>query len=153
ARAAYTFPACGQPLDRELELFGVARDGAGRPRRARGSSLRARSRDDASPSLRRYADTSRAGLPARGGPMKARSWIRVALGAALACGLVLGSAVSAKDETVLRVGAAASLREVAEKMGTRFGEIAPGTRVELSFGASSELAAQLRAGAPMDVLM
>lgn len=72
---------------------------------------------------------------------------------ALACALGVASAASAKDEVVLRVGAAASLREVAEKMGTRFGELVPGTRVELGFGASSELAAQLRAGAPMDVLL
>ncbi|HVN39659.1 MAG TPA: molybdate ABC transporter substrate-binding protein [Myxococcota bacterium] len=84
--------------------------------------------------------------------MRSKSRLLGWLGVAV-CGLALASAVSAKDETVLHVGAAASLREVAEKMGTRFGEIAPGTRVELSFGASSELAAQLRAGASMDVLM
>ena len=79
---------------------------------------------------------------------RVRAWL-----VALACALGFASAAPAKDEVVLRVGAAASLREVAEKMGMRFGELVPGTRVELAFGASSELAAQLRAGAPMDVLM
>jgi molybdate transport system substrate-binding protein len=66
---------------------------------------------------------------------------------------LFSSAATAADEVVLRVGAAASLREAAEKIGTRFGELSPDTRVELTFGASSELAAQLRAGAPLDVLM
>ena len=62
-------------------------------------------------------------------------------------------AEAVREPSVLRVAAAASLREVAESLGRRFGEIAPATRLEFVFGASSELAAQLRAGSPMDLLM
>jgi molybdate transport system substrate-binding protein len=84
--------------------------------------------------------------------MRRRSRGRIRWGVALACALMFGSAAPAKDEAVLRVGAATSLREAAEKIGKRFTETS-GTRVELTFGASSELAAQLRAGAPIDLLM
>lgn len=59
----------------------------------------------------------------------------------------------APGDAPLRVGAAASLREAAEQIAARFGEASRGAKVELSFGASSELAAQLRAGAPLDVLL
>jgi molybdate transport system substrate-binding protein len=62
-------------------------------------------------------------------------------------------AAAAEEPSVLRVGAAASLREAAQEIAARFGAAEPATRVELSFGASSELAAQLRAGAPLDVLL
>jgi len=62
-------------------------------------------------------------------------------------------AAAAQEAIVLRVGAAASLRESAEEIGARFGVVDAATRVELTFGASSELAAQLRAGAPLDVLL
>ena len=47
----------------------------------------------------------------------------------------------------------ASLREVAEQIGTKYSQSHADTPVELTFGASTELASQLRAGAPMDVLM
>lgn len=54
----------------------------------------------------------------------------------------------------LRVAAAASLREAMEEISTGFAAGVERTGlVELTFGASSELAAQLRAGAPMDVLL
>ena len=62
-------------------------------------------------------------------------------------------ACSPHEQPPLRVAAAASLREVAEAIGARFSEAHPGRKAELSFGASSELAAQLRAGAPIDVLL
>lgn len=62
-------------------------------------------------------------------------------------------AAAAQEPIVLRVGAAASLRESVEEIGARFGVVEASTRVELTFGASSELAAQLRAGAPIDVLL
>ncbi|HEX5068016.1 MAG TPA: molybdate ABC transporter substrate-binding protein [Myxococcota bacterium] len=62
-------------------------------------------------------------------------------------------AQAAQAPSVLRVAAAASLREAAQEIGARFGAAEPAIRVELSFGASSELAAQLRAGAPVDVLL
>ncbi|HXK21210.1 MAG TPA: molybdate ABC transporter substrate-binding protein, partial [Myxococcota bacterium] len=57
------------------------------------------------------------------------------------------------EEGPLRVGAAASLREPVEQMAARFAAANPGVKVEPVFGASSELAAQLRAGAPFDVLL
>jgi molybdate transport system substrate-binding protein len=62
-------------------------------------------------------------------------------------------AAAAQERIVLRVAAAASLRESAEEIGARFGVVDAATRVELTFGASSELAAQLSAGAPIDVLL
>jgi molybdate transport system substrate-binding protein len=62
-------------------------------------------------------------------------------------------AAAKQEPAALRVGAAASLREVAEEIGKHFGERRSGARVEFAFGASNELAAQLRAGAPLDLLM
>lgn len=53
----------------------------------------------------------------------------------------------------LRVGAAASLREAAEQIAARYRDANMDAQLELSFGASSELAAQLRAGAPLDLLL
>jgi molybdate transport system substrate-binding protein len=71
-------------------------------------------------------------------------------GLALAAGL---AGCAREQQGPLRVGAAASLREVVEQIGARFAEANPGVRVEPVFGASNELAAQLRAGAPLDVLL
>jgi molybdate transport system substrate-binding protein len=70
--------------------------------------------------------------------------------------LVVGAcAMACSRETggPLRVAAAASLREPVSLLATRFADARPGLRVETSFGASSELAAQLRAGAPVDVVL
>lgn len=53
----------------------------------------------------------------------------------------------------LRVGAAASLRESVQQIAARWAETSPGAKIEPVFGASSEFAAQLRAGAPIDVLL
>jgi molybdate transport system substrate-binding protein len=53
----------------------------------------------------------------------------------------------------LLVAAAVSLREPLETVARRFESEHPGTRVQLAFGASSALAAQARAGAPLDVFV
>ena len=53
----------------------------------------------------------------------------------------------------LRVAAAASLTEVVEALARAFEVEREGARVELSFGASSDLARQIRDGAPADVFI
>ena len=53
----------------------------------------------------------------------------------------------------LLVAAAVSLREPLETIARRFEAEHPGARVQLAFGASSALAAQARAGAPLDVFL
>lgn len=52
----------------------------------------------------------------------------------------------------ITVFAAASLQEAFTALGTAFEAAHPGTEVAFSFGASSTLAAQVRQGAPADVL-
>lgn len=80
--------------------------------------------------------------------MPFRSALRVA--ASLACGLALAGGAGAET---LRVGAAVSLREPVEAGARAFEAEHPGLRVRVSYGASSALAAQLRAGAPLDLLL
>ena len=53
----------------------------------------------------------------------------------------------------VRVAAASSLTEVVEALANAFEAERTGTRVELSFGASSDLARQIRDGAPLDVFI
>ncbi len=53
----------------------------------------------------------------------------------------------------LQVGAASSLREVGEALAQHFEASQAGAQVRVSYGASSLLAAQLRAGAPLDILL
>jgi molybdate transport system substrate-binding protein len=72
--------------------------------------------------------------------------------AALAAGAGLTGCAPDAEEP-LRVGAAASLREPLERIASGFAEANPGVAVQLVFGASNELAAQLRAGAPLDLLL
>ena len=55
--------------------------------------------------------------------------------------------------TELRVGAATSLRGPVEAGVRAFEAARPGLRVRVSYGASSALAFQIRAGAPLDVLL
>jgi molybdate transport system substrate-binding protein len=70
---------------------------------------------------------------------------------ALLLGMVLIALPACGDE--LRVGAASSLREVVAALVPPFEASHPGTEVLVSYGASSVLGAQLRAGAPLDVLL
>lgn len=53
----------------------------------------------------------------------------------------------------LLVGGAVSLREPLTEIASAFEQLEPGRRVDLAFGASSFLAAQVRAGAPIDVVV
>lgn len=70
-------------------------------------------------------------------------------GGLLLAAVLVGSAATAET---LHVGAASSLREVVDALATRF-ETESEALVRASYGASSVLAAQLRAGAPLDVLL
>jgi len=76
-----------------------------------------------------------------------RSWATAAIGSFAA---ILLQATVAWGE--LTVGAAVSLREPVNEFAALH-ERATGKRVRLVFGASSALAAQIRAGAPLDLLL
>jgi molybdate transport system substrate-binding protein len=62
-----------------------------------------------------------------------------------------GSGASGDSPQTVRVFAAASLTSTFTELGKRFEADHPGVRVRLSFGGSSDLADQIRAGAPADV--
>ncbi|RZS90956.1 molybdate transport system substrate-binding protein [Motilibacter rhizosphaerae] len=62
-----------------------------------------------------------------------------------------GSAASGKVAGRITVLAAASLKESFTALGKQFEAANPGTKVVFSFGASSDLAAQVTNGAPADV--
>jgi molybdate transport system substrate-binding protein len=79
-----------------------------------------------------------------------RREIRVALLALAGC-LVLAGAAPARGE--LRVGAAVSLREPLRRIAQAFSEDPAAGALELAFGATNVLAAQLRAGARLDLLL
>lgn len=72
----------------------------------------------------------------------------------VAAGLAGGSmAVPRAGADELLVGAAISVRQPLLEIAARYGVERPGARVRLTFGATSSLAAQVRAGAPIDVLV
>jgi len=71
-------------------------------------------------------------------------------GFALALVAIVSKPAGAED---LLVAAAVSLREPLETIARRFESEHAGVRVQLAFGASSTLAAQARAGAPLDVFV
>ncbi|WP_454083795.1 molybdate ABC transporter substrate-binding protein [Georgenia sp. Marseille-Q6866] len=83
-------------------------------------------------------------------PGLAAAAVVVALGLA-ACGGAEAGSAAAPDER-LTVLAAASLHGVFEDLAEVFTEQHPGTEVSFSFAGSSDLVAQLDAGAPADVL-
>lgn len=64
-----------------------------------------------------------------------------------------GAASGPAGEGELLVGAAVSLHQPATGIARAFEAVHPGTRVRLSFGASNLLAQQVRAGAPIGVLL
>ncbi len=68
-----------------------------------------------------------------------------------ACGDGAGGA--AADGEALLVSAAASLRDVLAEIARDFESDAPGTRVQLNFGASGLLVQQILRGAPVDLLV
>lgn len=72
-----------------------------------------------------------------------------------AAGLVLATALAATPSAAeeLLAGAAVSLRDPLTAIAREYEARHPGERVTLSFGASSTLAAQARAGAPLDVFV
>lgn len=70
----------------------------------------------------------------------------------LATGLAL-LATAAMARAELRVGAAVSLREPLRRIADAFAAQPDAGPVSLAFGASNVLAAQLRAGAPLDLLL
>ena len=77
----------------------------------------------------------------------AMSWTRRLLAAAAMLAVAAGSPASAADVTVF---AAASLADALGEIGKSF-EAASGHHVAFNFGASSDLARQIRSGAPADV--
>lgn len=81
---------------------------------------------------------------------------RLALAAVVVLGLAAcggpDAGTAAEPEERLTVLAAASLRDVFEDLGEVFTEQHPGTEVAFSFAGSSDLVAQLDAGATADVL-
>ncbi|MFD2793803.1 molybdate ABC transporter substrate-binding protein [Promicromonospora vindobonensis] len=72
--------------------------------------------------------------------------------AALSVSLVLTGCAPEPDGEQLTVLAAASLREPFAALETTFEEEHPGVDVTISFGGSSDLADQVEAGAPADVV-
>ena len=76
--------------------------------------------------------------------------VSIAASLALATALLAPWPVAAE---LLRIGAASSLREVVEHMAEAFEAEHTDAELAVSYGASSVLAAQLRAGAPLDVLL
>jgi molybdate transport system substrate-binding protein len=75
-----------------------------------------------------------------------------ALVVSLGAGLVLAGCTPASDGETLTVLAAASLREPFAALETTFENAHPDVDVTLSFGGSSDLADQIEAGAPADVV-
>lgn len=72
----------------------------------------------------------------------------------LVCGLALGFPLAAQNRAnSLAVAAAGDLRGTLEDVKQAFESRHPGTRVDLTFGASGSLTAQIQQGAPFDVFL
>jgi len=65
--------------------------------------------------------------------------------------LLLGCRSAAQDERLVRVVAAASLRDALTEMAAAFERESPGVRVQLSFVASGAAVQQITEGAPFDL--
>lgn len=89
-------------------------------------------------------------------PQAPRALAAVALLSALSAGCAPGDGVAASADGeaagTLTVFAAASLRGVFDRLGAEFESAHPGVAVAFAFAGSSDLAAQVLAGAPADVL-
>jgi molybdate transport system substrate-binding protein len=88
--------------------------------------------------------------------LDARMSLRQRVRIAACCGLVAITLAGcggddADDGTTLTVYAAASLTETFEQIGAEFEEQHDGVSVDLAFGGSSDLVAQIQEGAPVDV--
>ena len=68
-------------------------------------------------------------------------------------GLMAGPVGANPDPVLLRVAAASNLTFVSEKLGAEFMAHHPHVRIEFSHAASGNLVAQIRHGAPFDVLL
>jgi molybdate transport system substrate-binding protein len=81
-------------------------------------------------------------------------------GSAVGCALVLlisslgctGAARTDSDPAILRVAAASDLRNVFPRLSERF-EQTTGIKATASFGASGQLSAQIKQGAPFDIFL
>lgn len=63
------------------------------------------------------------------------------------------AAVAVAKAQTFNLFAAASLKESATEIAHAFEKLHPGLKVEINFGGSQQLAAQIRQGAPVDVLL
>lgn len=82
--------------------------------------------------------------------MRVRTLLSVMLGWALAVGL---PAPAQPKPAQVAVAAAGDLRGVLEELKTSFEARQKGTQLQLSFGASGSLTAQIREGAPFDLFL
>lgn len=71
----------------------------------------------------------------------------------LGCAVGFGLPLQAQAKPALAVAAAGDLRGTLEEVKIAFEERQPGTRVDLSFGASGSLTAQIQQGAPFDLFL
>ncbi len=79
--------------------------------------------------------------------------LRTLLVLLVGCALGLGIPLEAQVKPVLAVAAAGDLRGTLEEVKQAFERKRPGVRIDLSFGASGSLTAQIQQGAPFDVFL
>jgi molybdate transport system substrate-binding protein len=106
--------------------------------------------------LRDHAGTPGVAVLETGGRMRVAGRSNARHGLAVVLLVTSAAFTACKEEgpdAPLYIGAAASLREPLEQIAQGFSEQNPGAAVQPVFGASNDLEAQLRAGAPMDVLL
>lgn len=84
---------------------------------------------------------------------RARAWRARSRLAATAVALAIAAVATTGSASELLVGAAVSLREPLSRIAVQFAEGSADAAPALSFGASSTLAMQIRAGAPLDVFV